>query len=95
MRLRTDEEFEAVKTWVELGGSEEADAYFKKFHGHSLAEMPLVCTKSDEEEAAKICAKHLPRETIVQSQVFIDCVFDVCHGGGEMDAELAAALIAA
>ena len=28
-------------------------------------------------------------------EVFADCIFDVCHGGGELDAELRADLMAA
>ena len=42
----------------------------------------------------KICAKHLPKDDD-HSEVFIDCIYDVCHGGGEEDALSAAAFIAA
>ena len=42
----------------------------------------------------KICAKHLERDGIY-AEIFKNCVFDVCHGGGEADALSAAAFITA
>lgn len=95
LRTRTDEEFEAKKPWVDLGGTAASETFFQKFKQVSLAEIPHECRDEDVQEARQICAKHLPDEARKESEVFVDCVFDVCHGGGELDAELQADLMEA
>ena len=57
-------------------------------------ETTQTCTEAKEQEAEKICAKHLPKDDDY-AEVFSDCVYDVCRGGGEEDALSAAALISA
>lgn len=97
MVLQTDTEFQ-VGSWASLGGSEAAADFLKV---KQQAETSLLstetmetCTEAKEQEAEKICAKHLPKDDD-HSEVFIDCIYDVCHGGGEEDALSAAAFIAA
>lgn len=58
--------------------------------GQRLLFHTLSLNKSKE----KICAKHLQKEGH-HAEIFTDCVFDVCHGGGEQDAQSAAAFISA
>ncbi|CAK8994989.1 unnamed protein product [Durusdinium trenchii] len=91
MQLRTDTEFEAKRTWLELGGSDRATSYFGTF-GASASLATTMCTAAEEEKAGKICAKHLPGS---DSEVLADCIFDVCHGGGELAAVSAGLLISA
>ncbi|CAK9013314.1 Integrase catalytic domain-containing protein [Durusdinium trenchii] len=94
MKMRTDTEFEVQKNWMVLGGSTVADAYFKRDENHQ-GEAHLAtatCTDSQEQEAVRICTKHLQKEDTLDSEVFENCVFDVCHGGGEVVAELLAGL---
>lgn len=95
MRTRTDEEFKAKKPWVDLGGTAASDRFFRTSNHISFVERPNECGDEGEQEARQICAKHLPNEASNQSEVFGDCIFDVCHGGGELDAELRADLMAA
>ncbi|CAK9010346.1 unnamed protein product [Durusdinium trenchii] len=93
METKTDAEFEVHDSWASLGGSESADAYLTKQRPLGPSLVSKACTKSQEEDAEKICAKHLQKEG--DPWVFADCVFDVCHGGGEVDAMRAAALLEA
>lgn len=62
-----------------------------KPHGH-LDFKIIMFDKSEgeEREAETLCKKHLNG---LADELFSDCVFDVCHGGGEQAAESLAALI--
>lgn len=50
-----------------------------------------MCSESEEQEAQKLCTKHLQHSRLLP-EILADCVFDVCHGGGESAAESLAAL---
>lgn len=93
MQMRSDLEFEASASWSSLGGSAAAAEYLKKKQ-QEQAEASLVlrkdCTESEIRAATKTCAKYL--KNILNQDVFADCVFDVCHGGGEAEAKRAALL---
>jgi len=91
MHMRADSEFQVEKSWADLGGTKAGSSYLEQEPEPSL--VMSVCTPSDEEKAATICAKYLPKEAKTESEVFADCVYDVCHGAGEESAELAATLI--
>jgi len=97
MVMQTDTEFQ-VGSWASLGGSEAAADFLKLKQEAGMAllgtETTQTCTEAKEQEAEKICAKHLPKDDD-HAEVFIDCVYDVCHGGGEEDALSAAAFISA
>ncbi|CAK9095676.1 unnamed protein product [Durusdinium trenchii] len=84
MQMRNDLEFEASETWANLGGSEAAAEYLKKKQqeqaGASLVLRKDCATESEIRAATKICAKYLKKS--LNEDVFADCVFDVCHGGG-------------
>lgn len=57
--------------------------------GQSLLSM---CSESAEQEAYKLCTKHVQHSGLL-AEILADCVFDVCHGGGEAAAESLAALV--
>ena len=85
--------FQASESWSNLGGSAAAAEYLKQKQ-QEQAEASLVlrkdCTESEIRAATKTCAKYL--KNILNQDVFADCVFDVCHGGGEAEAKRAALL---
>lgn len=88
------------KSWIELGGTFGASAYLKQDHEYPA----LLSCKEDESEARRTCSKFLghqdpkpdPKEIISKEHlaqhqgIFQECIFDVCRGGGEIAAELAA-----
>ena len=84
--------FEAAGSWVALGGSPAGSAYLEKKHqeGTSLVQTQ-GCGDAQDKSARAICAKHI-KETL-HPQMFLDCVFDICHGGDESFAETAAAFL--
>ncbi|CAK8995811.1 Autophagy-related protein 18a [Durusdinium trenchii] len=86
LKMRTDAEFQSLDDWRLLGGSREASEYLDAVEQAAKDQPEKGCTEDGEQDALKLCRKHLP-ET---SEVFADCVFDVCHGGGEEAAEDAA-----
>jgi len=97
MAMKTDDEFEVLGTWASLGGSEAATKFLKARQAAGamlLSTDGEGCTDAQEQDAEKICAKHLERDGIY-AEIFKNCVFDVCHGGGEADALSAAAFITA
>ncbi|CAK9096367.1 unnamed protein product [Durusdinium trenchii] len=97
MVTKMDTEFEVPGTWLMLGGSEAAAAYLTSKtvdEGIGASLLSTSCSDVQEQEAEKICAKHLQKEGH-HAEIFTDCVFDVCHGGGEQDAQSAAAFISA
>ena len=51
----------------------------------------MTCTQEDKEEHAKTCRKYLgDSRDALYKEVMDDCIFDLCSGGGETAAELAA-----
>ncbi|CAE7355289.1 ATG18A [Symbiodinium natans] len=97
MTMKTDDEFEVLGTWASLGGSEAATKFLESRQEAGamlLSTSGEACTEAQEQEAEKICAKHLEKDGI-HAEIFTNCVFDVCHGGGEADALSAAAFITA
>lgn len=82
---------EASGTWVTLGGRPETDKYFKSKQSAGVALLQTACTEAQEESAKSICAKYL--EAARHPDVFADCVYDVCRGGGETFAQNSAAFI--
>ena len=95
MIMQKDTEFQVLGTWDSLGGSEAAEEFLKSKQQLGTALLSTeTCTEAAEQEAETICAKHLPQDDH-HAEVFIDCIYDVCHGGGEADALSAAAFISA
>eukprot|EP00435_Cladocopium_sp_Y103_P052314 s1908_g16.t1 len=95
-RWRRDQEFLMKKSWMELGGTFGASSYFKQVNEDPGAFLKS-CGKEDETEARQTCSKFLgqkdptPDPKLIGFQrVFQDCIFDVCLGGGDTAAELAA-----
>lgn len=97
--MRSDKEFATSKSWRELGGSETAASYLNEVD----EEKPALKTCMGEEKLAAIvmCKKYLgaPPTNDQQFQSFENhfqgCVFDVCNGGGEVAAQLAAEIMEA
>lgn len=89
--MKTDREFKASGTWVTLGGRPETDKYFKSKQSAGVALLQTSCTEAQEKNAKTMCAKYL--EAARHPDVFADCVYDVCRGGGETFAQNAAAFI--
>lgn len=91
-------EFLSDSTWPSLGGSQSAARYLQQMdEGPMLLSTPS-CSDSAKKEAVKICAKHLgnlENASGYKGQFFQDCVFDVCNGGEELDAELSAEILEA
>ena len=98
---RTDQEFRTSKSWTDLGGSETAAKYLSKVdqEGLALLQLQTGCSQEDLDQAKAICEKHLGSEISEGDRPnfmfnsFQDGVFDVCHGGGEVAAELAAEML--
>lgn len=96
-RVRTDQEFLTPKSWTDLGGSKQAAEYL----GDVDEEGPAFlkgCSESERLEADKTCKKYLGQPPVggaLQSfeNSLRNCVFDVCNGGGEVAAELAAEIL--
>mmetsp|Transcript_30956 Transcript_30956/g.38004 ORF Transcript_30956/g.38004 Transcript_30956/m.38004 type:complete len:92 (+) Transcript_30956:191-466(+) len=82
-------------SWTSLGGSETANDYLKSLEDDGAAFTSRAdCTKEEEQKAEEACSKHLQNHRD-QKEIFMDCVYDVCHGGGEEDALSAAAFLSA
>mmetsp|Transcript_30955 Transcript_30955/g.38002 ORF Transcript_30955/g.38002 Transcript_30955/m.38002 type:complete len:92 (+) Transcript_30955:191-466(+) len=82
-------------SWTSLGGSETANDYLKSLEDDGAAFTSRAdCTKEQEQKAEETCSKHLQNHRD-QKEIFMDCVYDVCHGGGEEDALSAAAFLSA
>ena len=96
---RMDNDFLSSRSWEELGGSMAASAYLKQVDDEGAAFLKS-CTLEEKEVAESTCAKFLGSPAALQVQrdrtqffanIFDDCVFDVCAGGGDAAAQLAAA----
>lgn len=100
--LSMDQDFLTKKDWTELGGSASANAYLKQVDEEGVA-LLQSCSKEAAGAARATCSKFLgsppgPQESLTGRAVtlretFEDCVFDVCAGGGEAAAELAAEIM--
>lgn len=103
-KLRRDQDFLTKKDWTELGGSASAKAYLKQVDEEGIALLQSQsCSKEAEVASRATCSKFLgspPGPKLSWTgraanwrEVFEDCVFDVCAGGGEAAAELAAEIL--
>eukprot|EP00438_Fugacium_kawagutii_P016033 Skav233600 [mRNA] locus=scaffold2520:767295:767981:- [translate_table: standard] len=97
MEMSTDSEFSVQDKWQELGGSEMAATYFQQFDtGNAGAFLQSSCSPAEEAQAKETCSKHLGGMVhgSADDSVFLkDCLFDLCHGAGETQAELTAELL--
>ena len=84
--------FEAVGSWVTLGGSPAGASYLERKHQAGASFVGTQsCDDAQEESARASCRKHV--EEALHPQVFLDCIFDICHGGDESFADAAAAFV--
>lgn len=94
----SDSEFSIKGRWQELGGTDEGAAYLRQMDedstGKSLS-LLQSCNAEEKVEATRTCSKYLDSlgELDRSGFFFNDCVYDVCHGAGEVTAELAAELL--
>eukprot|EP00438_Fugacium_kawagutii_P015792 Skav230680 [mRNA] locus=scaffold2202:19501:20818:- [translate_table: standard] len=99
-RMRSDSEFETSESWTDLGGSEAAAFYLNGADTEGPA-LYNVCSEQEKTAATAMCKQYLgeasasDKEYISFQNHFESCVFDVCHGGGEDAAQLAAEIIKA
>eukprot|EP00435_Cladocopium_sp_Y103_P053499 s995_g17.t1 len=93
---RADQEFLLHKDWLALGGSQDASVYLKEMDEEGPAVLKS-CSESEKAIARAFCAKFLEDDGTVRNfkEIMEDCVFDVCAGGGEAAAELAADIMKA
>eukprot|EP00438_Fugacium_kawagutii_P002961 Skav204134 [mRNA] locus=scaffold4181:14256:14969:- [translate_table: standard] len=99
-RVRSDSEFEISESWTDLGGSEAAAFYSKGADTEGPA-LYSICSEQEKAAATAMCKQYLG-EASAGDKDFLSfenhlesCVFDVCHGGGEDAARLAAEIIQA
>eukprot|EP00438_Fugacium_kawagutii_P005850 Skav231080 [mRNA] locus=scaffold524:406035:422683:- [translate_table: standard] len=97
-RMRSDSEFETSQSWTDLGGSEAAAFYLKGVDKEGLA-LYSICSEQEKTAATAICKQYLGEVSASDKESFQNhfesCVFDVCHGGGEDAAQLAAEIMQA
>lgn len=97
---RSDQEFVISQTWTELGGSEAAATYLNEVDEQGSAVLK-GCSQEEQDEATAMCKEYMGEPPTDKNDLqsfqhhFQDCVFDVCNGGGETAAELAAEIIEA
>ena len=98
LQTSTDSDFRVDSKWQELGGSEQAASYFQLVDTHQTSSSLLQlqgCSDAEKGLAKETCSKHLGEARGTENTHFFeDCVYDVCHGAGETQAELAAELLA-
>ena len=98
LQTSTDSDFRVDSKWQELGGSEQAASYFQLVDTHQTSNSLLQlqgCGDAEKGLAKETCSKHLGEARGTENTHFFeDCVYDVCHGAGETQAELAAELLA-
>lgn len=99
-KMRSDQEFVISQTWTELGGSEAAGTYLDEVDEEGSAVLK-GCSQEEQDEATAMCKEYMGEPPTDEDKLqnfqnhFHDCVFDVCNGGGEIAAELAAEIIEA
>jgi hypothetical protein len=80
-----------------LGGSDQAAAYLRQMDEDSSLHVSLLqsCTPEDKVQAKITCSKYLDSLGHLDPAGFFlnDCIYDICHGAGEVAAELAAELL--
>mmetsp|Transcript_86295 Transcript_86295/g.176154 ORF Transcript_86295/g.176154 Transcript_86295/m.176154 type:complete len:131 (-) Transcript_86295:164-556(-) len=95
-----DAEFAIRGRWQDIGGSDQAAAYFRLIdEDKAVAKSSLLQTcnsMAEKDQAKSTCTKYLEpfRHLDRTGSVFNDCVDDVCHGAGEVAAEMAGELLA-
>lgn len=95
-RVRSDSEFVTSEKWTDLGGSAAAESYLSEVDEEGPAIFLKDCTGQERIEAKAMCKKYLGEPSTRSEDLhsfenrFDNCVFDVCNGGGEVAAELAA-----
>ena len=93
----SDLEFAEHSGWRNLGGSETAATYLLLMQEVAQLSLAAVnrCTAEEKTAAVKMCQKHLAKSgnTAAQDNFLADCAFDICAGGGEAAAQLAADLL--
>ena len=92
----SDQEFQLNTSWVDLGGSRQAAAYFEleeKKAKTSLTGNP-TCSPEEEKEAMKLCQETMKKSRNADAEVVDECVLDICAGGGAAAAELAGDIFA-
>ena len=98
LQTSTDSDFRVDSKWQELGGSEQAASYFQLVDTHQTSSSLLQlqgCGDAEKGLAKETCSKHLGEAHGTENTHFFeDCIYDVCHGAGETQAELAAELLA-
>ena len=97
LQTSTDSEFSVDSKWQELGGSEKAALYLQQLD-ENRAPLALLessgCGDAEKESAKLTCYKHLGEHDREDAHFLEDCIYDLCHGAGETQAELVAELIA-
>eukprot|EP00435_Cladocopium_sp_Y103_P030090 s1072_g7.t1 len=98
LQTSTDSEFRADSKWEELGGSKQAALYLQLVD-ESRTSVALLqshgCGDTEKDWATQTCSKHLGKAHGTEDAEFLeDCIYDLCHGAGETQAELAAELLA-
>eukprot|EP00435_Cladocopium_sp_Y103_P047004 s464_g13.t1 len=91
--ISADEQFVAASHWTDLGGSPDAATYLRAVDSEGPILYQKKCPPEEQETARKICKKHFPEAEKTPGGHFEDCLYDVCSGGGEAAAELAAELM--
>ena len=98
LQTSTDSEFRVDSKWQELGGSEQAASYLQRVDEDRASPSLLqsyVCGDAEKAWAKETCSKHLEEvDGTKNADLFQDCSYDLCHGAGETQAELAAELLA-
>ena len=95
LQTSTDSDFRVDSKWQELGGSEQAASYFQLVDTNQTSSSSFQsqdCGDAEKGLAKETCSKHLGEAH--GTHFFEDCIYDVCHGAGETQAELAAELLA-
>mmetsp|Transcript_15383 Transcript_15383/g.18504 ORF Transcript_15383/g.18504 Transcript_15383/m.18504 type:complete len:146 (-) Transcript_15383:87-524(-) len=97
LQTSADSEFSTESSWPDLGGSEQAAAYFQSVDQDkafsAFLSLEKDCNVAEESRAKETCSKHLGGHDSADS-FMKDCIFDLCHGASEIEAELAAELLA-
>lgn len=92
----SDMEFAEHSSWSNLGGSETAETYLASLQAAQLSLAAVNrCTAEEETAAVSMCQKHLGKSgnAAAHDDFLADCAFDICAGGGEAAAQLAADLL--
>lgn len=100
LQMMQDQEFFVDNKWVDVGGSSNAAEYLKLVDDDMMTDartFVATCNEKEEEAAKTMCTKYMGKgienTTGSRRDAFADCVFDVCAGGGEAAAELAAEIM--